>query len=56
MPLEAMIQSSDSQNPSTPTLVVYDSLSDTWYELDADLWIDLALQGDDPDEEEPVYA
>lgn len=51
MPFEAMISEPDSQNPSVPLLAVYDSLSDTWYELDPALWMDVALQGDDPDEE-----
>lgn len=41
----------DSDNPDTPLFAVYDSLTDTWYELDADLWADVALQADDPVEE-----
>jgi len=54
MPTKAMILASDSLNPAAPLFAVYDSLSDTWYELDSDTWIDVALQGDDP-EEEPCY-
>lgn len=30
-----------------PLFAVYDSLTDTWYELDAEAWADLVLQGDD---------
>lgn len=47
MPDQAMNLSSDSQYPDAPLFAVYDSLSDTWYMLDAELWIDVALQGDD---------
>lgn len=41
----------DSPNHDPILFAVYDSLSDTWYELDADLWQDVALQADDPDDE-----
>lgn len=51
MASKAMTQTSDSHNPAAPLLVVYDSLTNTWYELDSELWMDVALQGDDPDEE-----
>lgn len=47
MASKAMTLASDSQNPDTPLFAVYDSLSDTWYMLDAELWMDVALQGDD---------
>lgn len=48
MPLQAITQSSDSQNP--PLFAVYDSITRTWYHLDPEAWSDLALQGNDPDE------
>jgi len=50
MPLQAITQSSDSQNPPAlpaPLFYVYDSLTCTWYELDAEAWSDLVLQADD---------
>lgn len=49
MPYEAMISEPDSQNPATPLFAVYDSITDTWYELDPELWLDVALQGIDQD-------
>ena len=50
MACKAMILASDSHNPAAPLFAVYDSISNTWYELDSDLWADVALQADDPDE------
>jgi len=54
MPSKAMTQSSDSQNPAaspTPLFFVHDTLSNTWYELDAEAWDDLVLQAPDPHDE-----
>ena len=36
---------------NTPLFAVHDSLTGTWYEMDADAWGDLVLQGNDPDDE-----
>jgi len=51
MPSKATTMSSDSHNPAAPLFVVHDTLTNTWYELDAETWHDLVLQGSDPDDE-----
>jgi len=38
---------SSSQVTPDPLFAVYDSLTDTWYEMDAEAWADLVLQADD---------
>ncbi len=53
MPAKAMSSATDSHNqtaPLTPLFFVYDSLTCTWYELDAEAWADLVLQGDDQEQ------
>jgi len=58
MPANAMILASDSHDPAAfptppfhPIFAVHDSLTGRWYELDADMWADVALQGDDDQDE-----
>lgn len=53
MPFEAITQPSDSQNPvalPSPLFYVYDSITDTWYQLDPEAWSDLVLQADDQEQ------
>ncbi|HEX3156829.1 MAG TPA: hypothetical protein VHV32_19525 [Candidatus Angelobacter sp.] len=58
MPWKATLYASDSQNPAAfptppfhPIFAVHDSLTGHWYELDSEMWIDVALQGDDEPED-----